>query len=405
MNCLPKDIFIFKDYIERLTCTFGLGVFNNPVALPCQHVYCKGCIEQWLAKNGGCPKCRCKFSKDDLKPQTNFAKMIQSAEVQCSLTGCTWKGRYDMLEHHLLVECKEEMVLCSFGCGIKIKRQLLSEHCGICEFRRVTCSHCNSILPWKKYKVHELFCAMNISKCPQCGIEMLAKDLESHLKDVCEKSNTRCRFYISGGCTFEGTKEGLEAHYTANVSKHLEMLMNTIIEVQKKIEELEKNRRSIKPNPDPTKFIDVNWTNGAKKTFGTTSKSWSFVITSKVIAGNFRARIRISDLNADDQNSWKICMGLLNSAKFQPGNWGRYKNAYGYILGTGQKAANEATSYGQSYKKSDIITIEHNMGKITFYKNSVPQGIAFSDVKGPFFIGAALSDTGHSVEIIDVIEI
>jgi len=39
-------------------CQYDLGTNGVPEALPCTHVYCSGCIAQWLRNNTTCPDCR-----------------------------------------------------------------------------------------------------------------------------------------------------------------------------------------------------------------------------------------------------------------------------------------------------------------------------------------------------------
>ena len=117
------------------------------------------------------------------------------------------------------------------------------------------------------------------------------------------------------------------------------------------------------------------------------------------------AHIRVSELG-NDANTWKVCLGVFNSDKFQVGSWERYKNGYGYILGTGHKAhVGAPEAYGEPYALGNIVSIEHRNGNITFYRNNKSQAIAYSGIKGPFYLATALSDRSHSLEIVEVIEI
>lgn len=407
-TCLPREIFIPKEYLNQLQCSFGLGIFNDPVALPCQHVFCRCCIEAWLIKNGTCPKCRQKYSKEELKPQWVFAKIIQSAIVQCPNTGCEWKGRFDMLDHHKLNECKLEDCCCPIGCGEKFKRSSVEEHKSKCLHRKVACKYCQSFVPLKAVADHENVCAKNVVECPKhCGIKLLAREIESHIKEECEYGEIPCKFAKTAACPFVGNKEKLEEHYAGYIEKHLEVLTQTVISLNQAIEAYEKqtmqNLPAVISQPGDKEF-DVVWSTGNKKVSGSAIKAWSFFLSKQTIQGNFKARLKITDLNHSDPNGWKICLGIYNSKSFQAGNWGRYKNAWGYVLGNGNKAGTETVAYGQPFGYNDIVTIEYNQGKISFFKNGASQGLAFQDVKGPFYLAVGLSDTGHSIEIIDVIE-
>ena len=44
---------------DELSCPVCLSEFDQPKVLPCNHVFCKGCLEQWMDKNKlTCPICR-----------------------------------------------------------------------------------------------------------------------------------------------------------------------------------------------------------------------------------------------------------------------------------------------------------------------------------------------------------
>lgn len=39
-------------------CSICLAALDNPVALPCNHMFCRACIEEWLDRERNCPNCR-----------------------------------------------------------------------------------------------------------------------------------------------------------------------------------------------------------------------------------------------------------------------------------------------------------------------------------------------------------
>eukprot|EP00826_Nyctotherus_ovalis_P059935 TRINITY_DN837_c0_g1_i1.p1 TRINITY_DN837_c0_g1~~TRINITY_DN837_c0_g1_i1.p1 ORF type:complete len:138 (+),score=25.83 TRINITY_DN837_c0_g1_i1:72-485(+) len=84
----------------------------------------------------------------------------------------------------------------------------------------------------------------------------------------------------------------------------------------------------------------------------------------------------------------------------------RYKNSWGYILGNGSIIhTSPPVPYGESFGLDDNVLIEYKDGVISFYKNGHTPGPAFKGIKGPFYLAVALSDTSHSVEIIEVTEL
>ncbi len=412
MSCIPRESFVPREYLNQLTCSIGLGIFNSPVALPCQHVFCKSCIEAWLAKNGTCPKCREAFQKDSLKPQWIFATIIKNATVFCSNTGCKWSGSYDSLEQHLTAECGKTICFCSLGCGKQMAREELVKHSALCEYRKVACKHCGILYPFQSVDAHETNCFRSLVACPKgCGKRMLASQLELHIKEECDLGDLMCKFRKTAGCEFVGTKEKLALHYAASQELHLRLLAANVFGLYERIEQYEKSRRTTAPEPEicskgeaggGADIVDLSWSTGSKKVFGSQRGGWSFFLSNKTIKSEFRARVRVAELNPHDGNAWKICLGVFGSALFQAGSWGKYKNGWGYIIGNGYKVSTEALAYGERCTEGDTITIEYRNKEVTFYKNGVNQGCAYRGIEGPLYLAVAISDLGHAVEITGV---
>jgi hypothetical protein len=91
-----------KDSIsEHLYCSICAEVFSYPIALQCGHVFCEGCIRQWLRPpQKTCPECRqvvdLRFSHRDLIAH----KFLDCVPVHCAFLGCNWIGRMDALKAH-----------------------------------------------------------------------------------------------------------------------------------------------------------------------------------------------------------------------------------------------------------------------------------------------------------------
>jgi hypothetical protein len=97
------------------------------------------------------------------------------------------------------------------------------------------------------------------------------------------------------------------------------------------------------------------------------------------------------ELTAD--NSGNSNVGVTNSLSNLGTYIGADANGWGYIA-SGSKSNNGETAYGSSWTSGDIIGVALNMdaGTITFYKNNVSQGTAFSGLSGTLFPSVGTSN-------------
>jgi hypothetical protein len=108
---------------------------------------------------------------------------------------------------------------------------------------------------------------------------------------------------------------------------------------------------------------------GVVGTFGMTSGKWYWECTPTVAA--------------------TVIIGLANSSYSTGGHPGSDANSWGYYSANGNKYFNNSgTSYGATYTANDVIGVafDADAGTLTFYKNGVSQGTAYSSLtSGPYF--------------------
>ena len=97
------DRFIDKDNIVKdIICTICTEVVSDAKQTPCDHLFCKECISEWL-KSGKktCPIDREKLSLNDLKPPNRMTRqLIDRLIVKCRYfsEGCKLMAKYEDLQ-------------------------------------------------------------------------------------------------------------------------------------------------------------------------------------------------------------------------------------------------------------------------------------------------------------------
>ncbi|PIK41107.1 putative dentin sialophosphoprotein [Apostichopus japonicus] len=67
-----------------LVCCICQCVLDKPLQSPCQHVFCKVCIETWLTNRKNCPNCRKSLRISKLKPVIPIVRnMINRLIIRC----------------------------------------------------------------------------------------------------------------------------------------------------------------------------------------------------------------------------------------------------------------------------------------------------------------------------------
>tara|TARA_Y100000591_G_scaffold327992_1_gene353550 strand:+ start:26 stop:2479 length:2454 start_codon:yes stop_codon:yes gene_type:complete len=124
-------------------------------------------------------------------------------------------------------------------------------------------------------------------------------------------------------------------------------------------------------------FGTVSGGGGIASTFAVSSGKWYWEITITAASGNARIDIGVLDDTFEPYSG---------SARYAPG---LDSKSYAYVNSGTKYNNNTDTSYGASYGTNDVIGVALDLdnGTITFYKNNVSQGQAFSGLTGGFCPG------------------
>ena len=110
---------------SKYECPICLLVMREPhIVSCCGKKFCKACMDKIPEKK--CPICTQPFTS---MREKELERQILDLKVKCSTEDCNWVGELRDISSHLEDQCQHFLVECSLGCGLKMKRGDLSEHC------------------------------------------------------------------------------------------------------------------------------------------------------------------------------------------------------------------------------------------------------------------------------------
>jgi TNF receptor-associated factor 4 len=218
-------------------------VLNEPHLTDCcgQH-FCQACLEQWFKKQAKkiCPHCRSEsFTHISYIP---LKRKIDVLEVYCpnQEEGCEEITKLGVLDAHKNV-CGFAKVICTQGCGKKILRKDLTQHCNNeCSKRMIKCKYCGLV---DHYEVisgkHTTVCEEYPVTCPRGCILPSAikrKDLAKHTES-CPLEMVQCPF-VEAGCGIRVLRKDLSAHMESNTQQHLIKMMTAYSQLKIELSKL-----------------------------------------------------------------------------------------------------------------------------------------------------------------------
>lgn len=109
-------------------CFICTSVLDDPVQCSNHHIFCRGCISQWLTTlndgtgelNASCPACRSEMSVQRLKEgPRNLKQRLNKLKIFCSHPNCdsVTVDLENILKHEDQCNFQREKIFCIFGCG------------------------------------------------------------------------------------------------------------------------------------------------------------------------------------------------------------------------------------------------------------------------------------------------
>ena len=155
----------------------SLSTMMKPVTLACGHSGCQDCLPMLVATATlpDCPLCNEVISSGTpLKVNIVLHSITAKLEIQCTNTGCEWKGKYeDHVQHSNM--CDKLPLTCeNAGCGETIMREEMAIHISHCQKQEILCQDCGKGVARDLMGNHvDSLCSHKRISCPlSCGIDL-----------------------------------------------------------------------------------------------------------------------------------------------------------------------------------------------------------------------------------------
>ncbi|XP_062512468.1 TNF receptor-associated factor 6-like [Corticium candelabrum] len=254
------DAHFVEPLNDRCVCPICHSAAREPMLTKCGHQFCQECLRP-LIRNGNvmCPVCRTKLNTSEMLVNNMTKREILSLKILCDQCekGCSWQGELRQRDEHNR-KCGYVFEACSNDCGGLVMRMFMDYHKqNKCNRRILGCCYCDTELEYRLLTVHYEMCDSYPVYCPyKCGAQAARKDVETHIsrQGVCPTSPLHCDF-ASAGCQFIGNREQLQYHLDKNIVYHLSLAMQTVSNVQERLEETDKELADVKKTLQHTESL------------------------------------------------------------------------------------------------------------------------------------------------------
>ena len=166
---------------------------SEVICLKCLHI-----LQNNSNYSKKCPKCNKKTLKIYVKIPRNLRSMIQELELKCLFfsNGCKATVKYEHLLCHIRDCYFRNVMCCNMSCKHVFPLDKIVQY-GSCRLGRLLlCPLCKKYVRNYDFKEHmKVTCPELRSKCNECGMEMLNKEVDRHVSLMEGRKATECVLY------------------------------------------------------------------------------------------------------------------------------------------------------------------------------------------------------------------
>ena len=235
-----------SDVSDALTCGICRDVLEDPVQAPCEHAYCKSCIEGWLVHEAICPECRRPLSISTLRPLFRYMRNdLNRLRLSCrnQAYGCDVISDLEFIGNHE-AECPHERLKCpNERCTYFSSRQDIAKHVKICEFSRKQCPNgCGLIISEPIDEHHN--CIQEL----RTAIEILRSEVMCKYEDQKKEMDLRLDMQrghmIQKEASLQSQIDDLKSE-NSKLMQHVKLLMDMELVRRQEIEKLELEKKEL----------------------------------------------------------------------------------------------------------------------------------------------------------------
>ena len=212
----PEDIVSNVTILPGLKCQICFNLAWEPVEIEnCSHIFCKYCLNKYLAEHNNCPVCRQTFIK--VKSSVTLSRCCGEFKIKCRNFGCKETPSYSNYMEHL-EKCKFKKYMClNDGCKFKGIREDVKTHCLNCEFRIIDCKYCHNPVKFCDFEKHSKTVCTQEFTCQLCHLKMeRGKFFSKHYSkngDNIECLKAQVKYYMDENSKLEQNMKKITALY------------------------------------------------------------------------------------------------------------------------------------------------------------------------------------------------